>query len=107
MTRSTVASVVGFVSTDELGWPVLGQHRLERRHVAATSALGGVVVLGPRSLFGHGRREPVDIDLDAAFGGDLLGELERKAVGVVKLKGDVASQRLPGLSSARCASRTR
>ncbi len=44
-------------------------------------------VLGPAPLLGHLGLEAGPVDVDAALGGDLGGELEREAVGVVQLEG--------------------
>ena len=46
-------------------------------------------LLGEALLFGHGGSEAVFVDLDTAFAGDLLGDLEQETVGVVEQEGDV------------------
>src|SRR5436190_1721190 len=56
-------------------------------------------LLGPAPLLGHGHVEPGAVDVDASLGGQLLGQLDRKPVGVVQLEGGLAgngprSQRL-------------
>ena len=49
--------------------------------------------LARRPLLGHLGVEAGLVDVDAALGRDLLGELEREAVGVVQQEGDGAGER--------------
>ena len=49
-------------------------------------------LLGEALLFGHRGSEAVFVDLDTAFAGDLLGDLEWETVGVVQQEGDVAGE---------------
>ena len=49
--------------------------------------------LGPRPLLAHRRLEAGDVDRDRALRGDLLGELEREAVGVVEQERGLTRQR--------------
>ena len=67
--------------------------RLRRRR----AVLRGV--LGHLALRGHGRVEAGAVDAEALLGGDLLGELEREAVGVVQRERHVPD-RVPSASPA-------
>ena len=52
---------------------------------------------GPRALRGHGGVEAGPVDLHPGVTGQLLGQLDREAVGVVQGEGHVASEHLlPG-----------
>ncbi len=74
------------ISAEELGGPVPGQERGE----LLTVGIGDGIVagrLGPLSLGRHLGVEPVGVDADAALASDLLGDLQRKAIGVVEPEG--------------------
>ena len=79
------------LAADELGRAGLVQDLVELRPAPCDLALVG---LGPLALLGHGLVEAGLVDLDALLGHDLLGHLEREAVGVVELEGHVARQGL-------------
>ena len=90
---------LGFVA-EEIGRPdPLAQgvpHRLGRRLARSRP---GAARLGALSL--HGGVEAVDVDRKAACAERVLGQIERKAVGVVKLEGGFAGQHPAGTERPR------
>ena len=80
----------GLVAAGEVGLAVLVDECREVTGVAGGCDLASL--LGEALLFGHGGSEAVFVDLDTAFTGDLLGDLERETVGVVEQEGDVAGE---------------
>ncbi len=49
---------------------------------------------GARPLAGHGRLEALQVDLDLPLGGELAGQLDREAIGVVELEHLVAGKQV-------------
>ena len=113
MTTSSVDEQDGglgrrLVAADELGRAVLARPATE---------VGAVGVAARRRLAGRpwpacccsaiADVEPVDVDLDAALGGDLLGDLEREAVGVVEQERDRVAGRAARPRPARRARSSR
>ena len=79
------------LASDEVGHPV----GLEHSPQVAGHGAGGDVPAGrpgPLLLVGHGRLEALQVHLHIPLGRDLLGQLQREAVGVVQLERNVAGQ---------------
>ena len=96
------------LAAGELGGAVLGRGcrccSSTSSPVATPPALAAARARG--ALVGHGRLEPGHVDLDAACSADLLGDLEREAVGVVQLERDRRRPaRSPSASSSSWVSR--
>ena len=72
------------------------QHALRPRLARSRPALAGLLA---RAL--HGAVEAVEVDLEAARAQHVLGQVEREAVGIVELEGDIAGQRLVLAEPAR------
>ena len=80
----------GLVAAGEVGLAVLVDECCEVTGIAGGCDLASL--LGEALLFGHRGSEAVFVDLDTAFAGDLLGDLEWETVGVVQQEGDVAGE---------------
>ena len=89
--------LVAVVALELRGGQLVGQRGPDVVEVAPGVAVGGGA--GAALLLGHGGVEAIHVDVVAGAGGDLDGQVDGEAVGVVQLEGDLARQRGAGLET--------